>query len=181
VNTYTTDPLDPDTDLDRLTDGDEVNTHRTDPLNRDTDAGGVDDGHEVLTDKTNPLDPADDFIRIELRVEFDTDKAVIRDADYDELRQVIKLMESVPTSTAVVEGHADKRPTSKRQYNLDLSERRAGAVRSYLLNNSSIAPERISAKGYGFDVPLVPNTTEENMQRNRRVEIYIKRNSPVEE
>jgi OOP family OmpA-OmpF porin len=166
--------------LDQLTDGQEVNTYSTDPLNPDTDGGGVKDGHEVLTDNTDPLVPADDFIRIELNIEFDTDKAVIRNADYDELRQIIQLMESVPTSTAVVEGHADKRPTSKRQYNIDLSERRANTVRSYLLNNSNIRPERISAKGYGFDVPLVPNTTEENMQRNRRVEIYIKRNSPGE-
>jgi len=181
VLTYKTDPLDPDTDLDQLTDGREVNELKTDPLNRDTDGGGVDDGHEVLTDGTDPLDPADDFIRIELKVEFDTDKATIRDADYDELAQVIKLMESVPTSTAVVEGHADKRPTSDRQYNLKLSQRRANAVRQYLLSNSKIGQDRIQAKGYGFDVPLVPNTTEENMQRNRRVEIYIKRNGGVEE
>jgi OOP family OmpA-OmpF porin len=164
--------------LDLLTDGDEVLTHKTDPLNRDTDGGGVDDGHEVLIDKTDPLEPQDDFIRIELNVEFDTDKAIIRNADYDELRQVIKLMEAVPTSTAVVEGHADKRKTSKRQYNIDLSKRRAHAVRQYLLDNSSLAPERIESAGFGFDRPLVPNTTEENMQRNRRVEIYIKRNSP---
>jgi len=180
VLTYKTDPLNPDTDLDRLTDGDEVLTYKTDPLDRDTDDGGVDDGHEVLIDKTNPLEPEDDFIRIELKIEFDTDKATIRSADYDELAQVIKLMQSVPTSTAVVEGHADKRKTSKRQYNIDLSQRRANAVRAYLLKNSNIGPDRITAKGYGFDVPLVPNTTEENMQRNRRVEIYIKRNSPQE-
>lgn len=181
VNDHETDPLNPDTDGDRLTDGDEVLKYKTDPLNRDTDGGGVDDGHEVLVDGTNPLVAADDFLRIELKVEFDTDKATIRNADYDELRQVIKLMESVPTSTAVVEGHADKRPTSKREYNIDLSQRRANAVRAYLLEQSSIGSERISAKGYGFDVPLVPNTSEENMQRNRRVEIYINRNSPSED
>jgi chemotaxis protein MotB len=51
----------------------------------------------------------------------------------------------------------------------------------YILENSTdIDPSRIEAKGFGFDRPLVPNTTEENMQRNRRVEIYINRNSPVE-
>ena len=181
VLTYKTDPLNPDTDGEGLTDGDEVLTHKTDPLNRDTDGGGVDDGHEVLIDSTDPLDPADDFIRIELKVEFDYDKATIRNADYDELAEVIRLIESVPTSTAVVEGHADKRPKSKRDYNLDLSERRANSVRQYLLENSNnIDPNRIDAKGFGFDRPLVPNDSEENMQRNRRVEIYINRNSPVQ-
>lgn len=180
VNTYKTDPLNPDTDGDGLTDGEEVHTHKTDPLNRDTDGGGVDDGHEVQIDGTDPLDPADDFIRIELKIEFDTDKATIRTADYDELAAVIKLIESVPTSTAVVEGHADKRPTSKRDYNLKLSERRANTVRQYLLSNSTkIDSSRITARGFGFDRPLVPNDSEENMQRNRRVEVYINRNSPV--
>jgi outer membrane protein OmpA-like peptidoglycan-associated protein len=181
VNTVKTDPLNPDSDLDKLTDGEEVNIHHSDPLNRDTDGGGVDDGHEVQIDSTDPLDPADDFIRIELKVEFDTDKAVIRNADYDELQQAIKLMESVPTSTAVVEGHADKRKTSKRDYNIRLSRRRAEAVRQYMLDNSSISPDRITAEGYGFDNPLVPNTTEENMQRNRRVELYIRRNGGLGE
>lgn len=178
---HSTDPLNPDTDGEGLTDGDEVLTYSTDPLKRDTDDGGVDDAHEVLIDKTDPLEPADDFIRIELNVEFDTDKATIRNADYDELAEVIRLIESVPTSTAVVEGHADKRKTSKRDYNQKLSERRAFTVRQYILDNSDIIDSsRIDAKGFGFDRPLVPNTTEENMQRNRRVEIYINRNSPVE-
>lgn len=178
---HKTDPLNPDTDGDDLTDGDEVMTYATDPLNRDTDDGGVDDGHEVLIDGTDPLDPADDFIRIELNIEFDTDKATIRNADYDELAEVIRLIESVPTSTAVVEGHADKRKTSKRDYNQRLSERRANTVRQYILDNSTIIDaSRIDAKGFGFERPLVPNTTEENMQKNRRVEIYINRNSPVE-
>ena len=87
----------------------------------------------------------------------------------------------MPTSTVVVEGHADKRKTSKRQYNLDLSQRRANTVRQYLLSNSEgITPERITAKGFGFDRPVAPNDTEENMQKNRRVMIVIDRNSVTE-
>ncbi len=181
VKTYTTDPLNPDTDGEGLTDGDEVTTYKTDPLNPDTDEGGVNDAIEVLQDKTNPLDPKDDFIRIQLNIEFDTDKATIRTADYDELAEVIALIKSVPTSTVVVEGHADKRKTSKRKYNLDLSQRRANTVRQYLLTNGEgISPERITAKGFGFDQPIAPNDTEENMQKNRRVMIVIDRNSVTE-
>jgi outer membrane protein OmpA-like peptidoglycan-associated protein len=181
VNTYKTDPLNPDTDGEGLTDGDEVIKYTTDPLNPDTDAGGVNDGQEVLYDMTNPLEPKDDFIHIKLNIEFDTDKATIRSADYEELAEVIELIQSVPTSTVVVEGHADKRKTSKRQYNLDLSQRRANTVRQYLLSNSEgITPERITAKGFGFDRPVAPNDTEENMQKNRRVMIVIDRNSVTE-
>lgn len=180
VNVYGTDPLNPDTDYDGLTDFEEVYVYGTDPTEADTDKGGVPDGHEVFIDGTDPLDPADDFLRFELNIEFDVDRATIRTADLDQLQEVIRMMRSVPTSTAVVEGHADRRPTSDRQYNLRLSQRRAEAVRRYLIDNSDISPERIQARGFGFDVPRAPNDTEANMQRNRRSEIYINRNSPAE-
>lgn len=115
----------------------------------------------------------------ELIIEFDTDQDTIRSADYHQLEALIEVIGRLPASTMVVEGHADQRPTSLREYNLDLSQRRANRVRQYLLSNSpGMDPARITAKGYGFDRPLVPNTSEENMQRNRRVEIYIDPNLP---
>ncbi len=55
-----TDPHDPDTDDDSLTDGQEVLAYDTDPNDPDTDHGGVDDGTEVLENDTDPLDPYDD-------------------------------------------------------------------------------------------------------------------------
>lgn len=180
VNRYGSDPLNPDTDGDALSDYEEVRVFGTDPLDPDTDDGGVPDGREVLVDGTDPLDPRDDFIRFELRIEFDVDKATIRSADFEQLAEVINMMRSVPTSTALVEGHADRRPTSDRNYNIRLSQRRAEAVRKYLLDNSDMDPRRIQARGFGFDMPRAPNDTEENMQRNRRVELYINRNSPLE-
>lgn len=174
VNQYKTDPLNKDTDMDLLLDGDEVFNHGTDPLDADTDDGGVRDGHEVLEDHTQPLDGTDDLMMFELRIEFDYDKAVIRNADYDELDIIIKTLQRDPEATAVVEGHADKRPKSSRKYNLDLSERRAKAVARYLSDVGGISTDRFEVKGFGFDRPLVPNDSEENMQRNRRTEIYIR-------
>ena len=53
--TYKTDPLNPDTDGDGLTDGDEVMKYKTDPLKVDTDGDGLSDGDEVLKYKTDPL------------------------------------------------------------------------------------------------------------------------------
>jgi Tol biopolymer transport system component len=52
-----TDPLKPDTDDDKLLDGDEVNTHLTNPLAADTDGDGLQDGDEVLTYQTDPRNP----------------------------------------------------------------------------------------------------------------------------
>lgn len=173
VLTYRTNPLETDSDYDLLSDGDEVNRYRTNPADPDTDKGGVWDGHEVLNDETNPLDPSDDFMLFELNLEFDYNKSIIRPGDFVELDRVARVLSQFPGSTAVVEGHADKRPTSKRAYNISLSDRRAKAVRQYFIDKHGIAGSRVRTKGYGFDRPKAPNDTEANMQRNRRVEVYI--------
>lgn len=175
VNRYTTDPLDQDSDFDGLKDGAEVFTYKTDPLNQDTDGGGVADGHEVIEDDTNPLDQSDDLMKYTLYIEFDYDKAIIRSEDYDELDIIIKALQRNPDATARIEGHADKRKTSKRDYNLKLSTRRAKAVRDYLVENAGFDEDRFTFVGYGFDRPVAPNDTEQNMQKNRRVEVYIRR------
>jgi len=173
VKEYKTDPLNPDTDWDALKDGPEVLTYRTDPNDRDTDDGGVADGHEVIEDHTDPLDPSDDLQLFTLNIEFDYDKSFIRPQYFEQLDVVAKVLQRDPGATAKVEGHADKRPTSKEKYNLHLSERRAKAVMEYLITAGGIEPSRLTSKGYGFSVPVAPNDTEENMQKNRRTEIYI--------
>lgn len=174
VNLHQTDPLNPDSDWDGLKDGSEVLSHRTDPTNQDTDGGGVADGHEVIEDGTNPLDPADDLELYTLQIEFDYDEAVIRPEDYEDLDVILKVLQRDPGATARVEGHADQRPTSDRGYNLKLSRRRAKAVVDYLID-AGISADRLTYEGYGFDRPIAPNDTEANMQKNRRVEVYIRR------
>lgn len=180
---YFTDPLNPDTDYDGLTDGAEVHVYGTDPLNPDTDGGGVRDGHEVMEDGTDPLDPTDDLQLFTLNIEFDYDKADLRPIYHDELDVVVKVLQRDPGATARIEGHADRRPKSERNYNIRLSERRARAVMNYLVNVGGIAADRLTAHGYGFDRPVAPNDTETNMQKNRRTEIYIRptKGGPPEE
>jgi outer membrane protein OmpA-like peptidoglycan-associated protein len=180
VKTYTTDPLNPDTDLDALKDGAEVLNYKTDPKVQDTDNGGVADGHEVIEDNTDPLNPADDLQLFTLNIEFDYDKAELRAQYYEELANVVKVLLRDPGATAKVEGHADKRKTSKRDYNIRLSDRRAKAVLEYLVTVGGIDRSRLEAKGYGFDRPIAPNDTEENMQKNRRTEIYIRKSGEAE-
>jgi hypothetical protein len=60
VNVHGTNPLNPDSDGDGLSDGQEVNTYFTDPLNPDSDGDGLTDGDEVNTHGTDPLDPDTD-------------------------------------------------------------------------------------------------------------------------
>ena len=88
----------------------------------------VADGHEVLEDGTDPLDPSDDLLLFELNIEFDTDKTDIKSPYFEDLDVVGKVLQRDPGATAVIEGHADQRKTSKRVYNQQLSERRAKAA-----------------------------------------------------
>ena len=173
VKKYKTDPLNPDTDWDGLKDGSEILVYTTNPSEADTDKGGVSDGHEVIEDNTNPLDPSDDMQLYTLNIEFDYDKAVIRPEYYDQLDVIVKVLQRDPMAHAKVEGHADKRPKSDRKYNQQLSERRAKAVVEYLIDIGGISAERLTSKGFGFDMPIAPNDTEANMQKNRRTDIYI--------
>ena len=167
-----TDPLNPDSDYDMLSDGYEVLQSHTNPLDPDTDKGGVRDGHEVIYDHTNPLDPSDDILFFELNINFDTDKDVVKPEFFAQLDRVADVMLKNPGSTAVVEGHADRRDTSKRNYNIRLSEKRAKAVARYF-ESKGISADRLKAVGYGFDHPKAANDPKNGNLANRRVEVYI--------
>ncbi len=173
VLVYKTDPLNPDSDYDMLKDGEEVRKYKTDPLDPDTDKGGVRDGHEVLEDGTDPLDGNDDFLRFELHLLFDYDKAIINPKDYPDLDKVSAVLLRHPEASAVIEGHADRTARSKRPYNLDLSNRRANAVKQYI-RNKGVDGSRLRAVGYGFDRPQVKPDLVNGNRENRRVEVYIK-------
>ncbi|MCE9614175.1 MAG: OmpA family protein [Lentisphaerae bacterium] len=171
---YKTDPLNPDTDLDALKDGPEVHQYATDPTKRDTDNGGVADGHEVIEDSTNPLDPTDDLQLFELYLQFDYDKAIIKPEYYPKLDVIAKVLQRDPGSTARIEGHADRLKKSSASYNKKLSKQRASAVLQYLVDHGSISASRMEAFGYGFDRPKAPNDPLNGNPENRRVEVYIR-------
>ena len=73
-----------------------------------------------------------------------------------------------------VEGHTDNAPIHNSQFpsNWELSTSRAVNV-VHILVSQNIAPERLSAVGYGEYRPVVPNTSDANMSRNRRVDLVI--------
>jgi len=99
---------------------------------------------------------------------FDFDKAVIRTEFLPELDEWAEYFKTNPAARAQITGHADS--TGPESYNLGLSERRAQAVVDYLVKKG-IDPGRLSTVGYGETMPVAPNDSRENRQKNRRVEL----------
>jgi outer membrane protein OmpA-like peptidoglycan-associated protein len=104
---------------------------------------------------------------------FDFDKWDLRPESFLELNRVVKLLNENPTIEIEMSAHTDSRGSD--EYNFKLSDNRARSVMEYILSKG-IAPARITSKGYGETVPVVPNDTDENRQLNRRVEFKIVKN-----
>lgn len=101
-------------------------------------------------------------------VHFDFDKAVIRPADYARLDEDVEALRKWGDVNVEVAGHTCNIGTDA--YNLGLSQRRANAVREYLIGKG-IPAERLTAKGYGESRPAYSNATIEGRAKNRRVEL----------
>ena len=107
---------------------------------------------------------------------FDSGKAKIRPEADGILNKVAKILqENLPQNRVGIEGYTDNTPIkhSKWKSNWELSSARALSVLHYLVDNESIAPERLSAIGYGEFNPVSDNDTKSGRQLNRRVEIVI--------
>ncbi len=99
---------------------------------------------------------------------FDFDKAVVREEYKPALSDAKKVFDAYPTMTVQIVGYTcDMGPES---YNQNLSERRAKAVRDFLVNEVGVDSNRLSVTGYGETKPAYPNDSEANRQKNRRVE-----------
>ena len=103
-------------------------------------------------------------------VTFDTNSTVLRPGLQSEINRVAGVLNQYPNTLVRVEGHTDNKGTDA--YNMDLSNRRALAVKNLLVQRG-IADSRIEAVGYGETLPVATNDTEAGRQRNRRVEIKI--------
>ena len=108
---------------------------------------------------------AEEFITVGDRVYFDLDKSEIRSSDASTLNDQAAWLKRYPNVTIVIEGHCDERGT--REYNLALGERRANAVKEYLVSRG-IPASRIDAISYGKERPAVLGSNESAWQQNRR-------------
>jgi outer membrane protein OmpA-like peptidoglycan-associated protein len=102
---------------------------------------------------------------------FASNKAELLPSAQVKLNQVADvLIKQDPDSKIVVEGFTDSQGTAP--HNQDLSERRAKAVREYLVSRG-IAADRVSSQGFGLARPVADNTSAEGRANNRRVEIVV--------
>jgi len=100
---------------------------------------------------------------------FDFNKDTIKPESEPVLKQIVQAMTDNPTWKLTVEGHTDN--IGGGSYNLDLSKRRAAAVKQALVTRYHIAPDRLSTDGFGASRPVETNDTLEGRARNRRVEL----------
>jgi chemotaxis protein MotB len=107
---------------------------------------------------------------------FDSGKAKIKPEVYPTLDKVARVLnENVAEYNVGIEGHTDNVPIrfSGWKSNWELSTARALSVLHYLVDERGIAPQRVSAIGYGEYNPVASNDNAEGRQFNRRVEIVI--------
>lgn len=109
---------------------------------------------------------------IRLLVFFDFDQAILKEESRVDLDRAVDLMKNNPRMKVEVAGHTDN--VGSREYNKKLSGDRASAVREYLIGHG-IDAGRIVSRGYGMEIPIATNDTEEGRAQNRRVEFRVVR------
>ena len=103
---------------------------------------------------------------------FDTGKSSFKKETEPVLEAMTAIFKEYPEASFTIEGHTDSVGSSKS--NQLLSERRANAVRDYLIANG-INADRLTAVGYGEDRPIDDNKTAAGRKNNRRVEVKLKK------
>jgi peptidoglycan-associated lipoprotein len=121
----------------------------------------------VATAAAPTTEPTQDeiFIREVRDAFFDFNKADIRPDARTALSQTASYLRSYPTERVTVEGHCDERGST--EYNLALGDRRASAVKQYLVS-LGISADRINTVSFGKEKPFCMQSTEECYQQNRR-------------
>lgn len=106
---------------------------------------------------------------VDRAIRFDYNSAVLQPEGIAALQQVAGKIREYPGSKVMIEGHTDSIGTEG--YNQALSEKRAAAVRDYLVAREGLSGALIQIRGYGRMRPAASNDTDEGRARNRRVEI----------
>lgn len=101
-------------------------------------------------------------------IQFESNKSNLKQGSYGTLNEITAALNAQPNLKVEIQGHTDSMGT--RAYNVQLSEKRAKAVRTYL-ESQGIASSRMTTKGFGPDRPMESNATKDGRARNRRVEI----------
>ena len=122
--------------------------------------------HDFCVDQ---VERGQSFVVRNLFFEYDSDSLTVESRP--ELDRLAALLIEYPKAQIEVGGHTDN--IGSAAYNYGLSQRRAEAVRRYLIENRGINSSRIVCRGFGFDKPATSNSTEEGRRQNRRTEFTI--------
>jgi len=140
----------------------------------DSDGDGVPDAQDLCpnTPKGDKVDVHGCTIKDEInlpRVHFATDSAVLTADSSAELDDAVATLKKYPELVVEVRGHTDDRGTKK--HNQVLSQKRAESVETYLKDHG--VTNKLSAKGFGKEMPIADNKTEEGRAKNRRVTLKV--------
>lgn len=121
--------------------------------------------------KDIPLQPMESGVTVVLKnIFFDFDKFDLLPESQVELTRLVDLLKKNPKMNIEIGGHTDNK--GSKEYNQLLSENRAKAVYTYLIDHG-IANTRLSYKGYGLEKPIDTNDTDEGRANNRRTEFKV--------
>lgn len=109
---------------------------------------------------------------IGLDINFDVDRSRIRSRMHADLRKIIEILNECEDYTYVIIAHTDG--DGDFEYNKKLAKKRANAIKAYLVSQG-IDGNRLITVAYGSKVPVLPNTSEENKAKNRRIEFKLNR------
>lgn len=135
----------------------------------DKDGDGVKDSKDECPDTPKGAKVNEKGCWVLAGVLFDTGKATLKPEGMKELDKAAKVLKDNPDLKIEVQGHTDN--VGSKELNMKLSDKRAKTVMDYLATKSGIEASRMTSKGYGFDKPAAPNTTEAGKAKNRRVQL----------
>ena len=124
---------------------------------------------EVVEPTQEVMDQLNSYARTIL---FDTGKSSFKKTSYEVLGAITAILKEYPNSNFTLEGHTDS--VGSKSSNQLLSERRANAVRDFLISNG-INADRLTAYGFGEDYPIDSNSTASGRKNNRRTEVKLKK------
>lgn len=125
------------------------------------------DGNIEYIHKTNTISSKIEFESIV----FGNGEAELTNDMFDDLDKISEFLLDNPEFKLKISGHTDS--DGREEFNLNLSQQRADAIKEYIVYFGSIEPERITARGYGSSEPIVEERSEADKELNRRVEFEL--------
>ena len=104
-------------------------------------------------------------------LEFNTNDYTFRGSAKPKLDYIVRFLRRYPYYNLIVEGHTDS--DGPDDVNMDLSVQRAKRVATYIRKEGNLSGRRVTSVGYGETRPVVPNDSELNKRKNRRVEFTM--------